>query len=429
MKASTALSCAGYLGFGVLFGCGGVMSAPGEPSDPVVPADKTFAGATTVDGAITVNGRVYVPLTDKDNAVAPWGSKLLSEMTVEELAEATAPRLGRYDGNGGYKVYRALEPATELARSIRDDESLPGGPPKLAAPGQLIDPTVSEKSQFLLSIFNPGVAQTSDPRVQPNNHYNYPYSPIVWTQSTYGFCSGVYVGPNEDTMLTAGHCVRTNESSHPPTTVTPAAQGGYAPYGSFSGCYYWWYPSAFDTAITGGCPGSHACDPYDYAVIDYRPCGNPTITSTGSMGIKENTGSSDWASGVYRFGFPTWYTVGGTPPDTTGQPGLVGNPPCGASANPGGYYPFLCGASALPSMSAQFQLYNGSSFGSGYDFETNTLTESQGDSGSPFYVISGTSPYVIAIADTDNQPGGNQWNVGRFIDTTVWNFIFYYANP
>jgi V8-like Glu-specific endopeptidase len=435
MKNTTLyrLLCACCPCFAAFAGCGGgVAPATGGSSDHAThaPSTTTRGAETTVDGAIVVDGRTYVPLLEEDNTAAPWGSKLLSEMTVDELAEAMAPRLGYYDGNGGYKLYRALDPSTELAQAIRNDESLPGGPLKRSASGQIVDPSVNEKTQFLLNSINPGVAQTSDARTQPNNHYNYPYSPIVWVQLSNGsFCSGVYVGPNSDTMLTAGHCVRTNKSSHPPSTVTPAAQGGYDPYGSFSGCYYWWYPSGFDTAVSGGCPGTHACDQYDYAVIDYRPCGNPTIASTGTMGFKENTGSSDWASGVYRYGFPGWYAVVGSPPDTIGQAMGTGNPPCGAAANPGGYYPFLCGTVVLPSQSVQFQLFNGSWFGSGYDFETNAITESQGDSGGPFWVVSGTTPYVIALTDTDNQPDGNAWNVGRFIDTTVWNFIFSYANP
>jgi V8-like Glu-specific endopeptidase len=413
-----------------VLGCGGVATAPSEPPGQVERNVEPSAAAT-VDGAITVDGRIYVPLTEADNAPASWGSKLLSEMTVEELAEATTARLGVYDGNGGTKMYRALKPDLITAQVIRAQESQPGGPPMMTAPGHIIDTSVSEKPDWLLNAVNPGVPQTNDPRVQPNNPFAYPYSTIVFVQQSDGSsCTGTYVGSHSDTMLLAAHCNRTNGSSHSPSSVTPADLNGYAPYGTFSGCYNWWYPSAWDTAISGGCPGSSACWQYDYSVIDYRPCGNPTIASTGTMGFTENSGGSQWASGVYHYGFPGWYTVGGSPPDTTGQPTGIGNPPCGGGINPSGEFPFLCGAGLLPSQSVKFQLYNGSSCGSsGYDFVANAITSSQGDSGGPWWYINGTTPYEFAIERGDNSVCSGRWNDARYIDTTVWNFIFAHSNP
>jgi V8-like Glu-specific endopeptidase len=423
-----ALASVCCLGLGVFVGCGGVVSTPGEPSGTVAPAEKDFAGGTTVDGAITVDGRIYVPLTEADNAPASWGSKLLSEMTVEELAEATTARLGVYDGNGGTKMYRALKPDSVMAQVIRSQESQPGGPPMMTAPGHIIDPGVNEQPQWLFGLLNPGTPLTSDFRTQPSNPFAYPFSTIVFLQQSDGTtCTGTYIGSHSDTLLTAAHCNRGNGSSHPPSSVTPADLNGLAVFGTFSGCYNWFYPSAWDTARSGGCPGSSACIQYDYSVIDYRPCGNPTIANTGTMGFTANSGGSQWASGVYHYGFPGSYSLSGNPPDTSGG---GPNPPCGAAANPSGEFPFLCGAFALPSQSVKYQVYNGSSCGSsGYDFLANAVSSSQGDSGGPWWYISGTTPYVVAVERGDETLCGGPVNDGRFIDTTLWNFIFANANP
>jgi V8-like Glu-specific endopeptidase len=424
----TALGGASCLCLVVFMGCGGVAPATGQSSDQVVQPEKA-APEAMVEGAITVNGRVYVPLTD--NAVAPWGSKQLSEMTIDELAEAMTARLGRYDGNGGYTMYRAIKPDYALARSIRDDESLPGGAPTRAAPGHIIDPSVGENAQYLLNSINPGTPSTYDPRIEPNNPFAYPYSTIVYdlgpgTRS----CTGTYIGPNQDTLLTAAHCVRSSDVSNPPSSFNPADQNGYTPYGTFYGCYNWWYPTAWDTTRSGGCaatPQTFACQQYDYSVIDFRPCGNPTIALTGTMGFTENSGSSQWASGVYHYGYPGFFNLSGNPPDTV-TPGSTF--PC-ANVNPYGWFPFLCGAEGVPSQTVKFSLYNGSSLGSGPDFVANAVTSSQGESGGPWYYISGTTPYEVAVEVADVSLGtiGNQYNLGRFIDTTVWNFIFANANP
>lgn len=413
----------------VLLGCGGTAPQSGQSSDHANPPEIATPEAM-VDGAIIVDGRVYVPLTDADNAVATWGSKSLKEMSIDELAEAMTARLGRYDGNGGYTMYRALKPDYALARSIRGDESRPGGAPTLSASGHIVDPGISENPQWLLNAINPGVAQTSDPRVAPNSSA-YPFRAIVFAQlsSGAGSCSGTYIGPNIDTMLTAAHCNRTNGSSHPPSKVTPGAQGTSAPFGSFSGCYNWWYPSAWDTAISGGCPGQQlTCSQYDYSVIDYRPCGNPTIAQSGSMGFAENSGNSQWASGISHYGYPGAYNLVGSPPDTnTNNPGTI--TPC-AGANPSGIFPFMCGAGPiLPTQTIQYQLFGGQFFGSGFEFEANAVTSSQGDSGGPWWYTSGGTPFEIAVEVGDNSPDGNQWNFGRFIDSTVWNFIFTFSNP
>jgi V8-like Glu-specific endopeptidase len=421
----TALPSTSALLIFLILGCGGVSSSlsTGQAERSPEPG-----ASQTVDGAITVNGRIYVPLTDADNVPAPWGSKLLSEMTLEELAEATTARLGIYDGNGGNKMYRALNPDLAIAQAIRDQESLPGGAPQSSAAGISVSPSL--RPQWLLNSSNPGVPQTADPRTQPSNPFAYPYSTIVFIQQSDGSdCTGTYIGPNQDTMITAAHCNRSNGASHPPSSVTPADYNGYAPFGTFSGCYNWWYPTAWDTSTSGGCPGngSSACKQYDYSVIDYRPCGNPTIASTGTMGFTSNSGSSQWASGVYHYGFPGPYALKGSPPNTV-QPGNI--PGCGATANPSGLFPFLCGQSAVPSGSVKFQVYNGSSCGSsGYDFLANAVSSSPVDSGGPWYYISGTTPYVIAVESGAENLCGGPVNDGRFIDTSVWNFIFAYANP
>ena len=118
-------------------------------------------------------------------------------------------------------------------------------------------------------------------------------------------------------------------------------------------------------------------------------------------------------------GFPGWYKTSGNPID---QSSLMGdNPPCGLNNNPLEAFPFECGQS-------------GSMILNGTRVESALASESPGDSGGPIWIpVNGShnNAAVVAILTGDiayactGGPTGNTCfrDFGRWIDTSVWNFI------
>jgi hypothetical protein len=389
-------------------------------------------------GAIRVDGRLYAPMS-QDYKPPYVGSGPARDLSLDDLVQAISPILGDSEGH----LYRATQLNYDLGRAIKAGQllgdvvngTLPGAPPQ--QPQQLqpqawnLDPTA------------PNHPQTYDLRTFDGYGPNYPYGTIVYLQlSNGGTCTGTYIGPNYDTLITAAHCMRSGGVNTLPRTFTPQAFGGdpqnpgkvtYAPYGSYNGCYNWWYLTAWDSQNNGGpCTSTgdnHAngCAYYDFAVVDFRPCGNPTISQTGTMGVDINNTNL----GVEHLdGYPGSYQF----QTTAGEPDNNGNsgtrfPACGATTNPQFLFPVLCGMYGVADFSSN----------DNYTDESQGVTGSPGDSGGPWYQtrIDGYS-YVDAI----NTGGRWYWNLftgcglnncydnyGRRIDTFVWNFITTYAHP
>ncbi len=165
------------------------------------------------------------------------------------------------------------------------------------------------------------------------------------------------------------------------------------PFGEYtSTCYDWWYPSAWDS--TGS-------EQYDYAVFDFRPCGNPTINAAGWMGITVN--QNDFGLGA-----------GGVELD--GYPG----PPLDACAEG---YAYDCG-----------QEFSGDVRDS-YQVESDGVSSTAGQSGGPWWQEQNNSPQVCgtdigeeSYADpTKCGLDACYRDYGHLIDTPYWNFIQTYT--
>jgi V8-like Glu-specific endopeptidase len=386
---------------------------PASPLAPLLPLrtneSPDQASVFRPPGAINVYGDWYVPLPDDYSAVAPRTPP--QEMSVADLAKAMSPILVR-EG----RRYRALEPNEDLARATLGG-TLVGTTFGGSVPGTL-QPSSDVHPEYLFTNSNPGVPQNGDSRTGDPN--GYPYSPIVYLNSPAGTCTGTYVGPNQDTLITAAHCVEFNGATNTSFSFTPAAYGSNgdgsvtdAPWGSFTGCYDFWYPSAWGTSCPGtGDAFTNGCGQFDYAVVDFRRCGNPTIGQTGTMGVSVNVTS---LSNVRHDGFPTWYTTSGTPPNQFASPAFTGNPPCGLANNAFQAWPFECGQSGSATVNS-------------FAIESGNIGQSPGDSGGPWYITKSDGfPYVVAINSGYHfYPGcgGTCYrNFARRIDTSVFNFI------
>jgi hypothetical protein len=374
--------------------------------------------ASQLPGAIYLNNEWLVPLPDDYRADAPqtpW-----QEMAVEELAKAMSPIVGHAG-----RRYRAVRPNEDLARATLSGRLL-GDVAGNFAPG--LPPSSSAVHlDYLFNPSNPGVPEPSggNSDFREINVNGYPYSTVVYLQITYsdgttGTCTGTYVGGHFDTLLTAAHCLDNNNLGAASITFTPAAYGQTgngtvtsAPFGSFNGCYNTAIPSGWGTTCSSK-NESNACTPFDYAVVDFRPCGNPTIASTGTMGVIFNATS---LTNVRVDGFPSWYAALGTPPNPVSTFAFSGSPPCGLNNNPLQAWPAECGESGPAALN-------------GPRLESGVLIETPGDSGGPWWVaVNGSieNPALIAITTGfDFYPCGRSTcyrNFGRYIDTSVWNFI------
>lgn len=383
--------------------------------------------ASAKDGTIVVDGKTFEPLgadwtsnargtgvdsygsaDDPDGGAKPTN---VADRSESELAEDLRPILGR-DG----KLYRASEPATDLARALKRGESLGNHVAGGSASKQLYAPVDdSLHTDFLFNPGNPGHPQSTDYRTADDIN-SWPSRTVVFLAATApdgakANCTGTYVGAH--TLITSAHCVRLNGHSYGMNIVfTPGARGTNGvpttmPFGQYNGCYDWWYPTAWDT--TGD-------ESYDYAVIDFRRCGNPTINRTGWMGVQENANSFP---AEREDGYPGPYTVGSDGVDNAAPLG-TGTPGCGRTANPSGFYPFLCGSSG-PAETNDYRL------------ESDTLNDTPGDSGGPWWqwYSNHTDPRVDAVAsgyrsyfDFLKCGFDNCYrNYGHLVDTNYWNFI------
>jgi hypothetical protein len=369
------------------------------------------------DDAIVVDGKVYVPVTPEWRPPA-MSTTPVKDLPLETLAWNVSGMLGR-DG----QIYRAFEPDYELAEAIQSGVLMHGGgSPGSAPPG--IHP------DFLFDPGNPGHPQLSN--FSSPDPTSYPYSAVVYQQAYTGAnwtgslanCSAAYVGAH--TLVTAAHCVQQNGIIFGNwMKFTPAARGTGGtptsePYGQYSGCYDWWYPGAFYWQCPGnGDENSNGCAQYDYAVVDFRRCGNPTINAAGWMGVIVNDGSF---SSVRIDGFPRPYNVLGNPPDDT-ESGSTPYNACGTSNNPSGYYPFGCGMT-------------GNAYINGYKIESDSMTVMGGQSGGPWWTQLSGNPYCNGPCLTGVTTGDEGYtdvgrcgfsecfrNFGHTMDTAFWNFL------
>ena len=356
---------------------------------------------------IVVDGKTFALLDDESKpAAGPKMAKIskMSDLTLDELADALRPILGR-DG----KRYQAVDPEYDLATAVKNDTVLgnagsPGNAPGIR-PDYLFDPN------------NPGNPQYVDFRTADSTAW--PYSAVVFIQGYNGgkvaTCSASYVGAH--TAITAAHCVRVpNSTSYGLDEVfTPDAVGvngsvTTAPYGQFDppsnpSCYDWWYPSGWDT--------SNGDWSYDYAVFDFRRCGNPTINSTGWMGTLVNWNSFP---SVRHDGFPTYFYNNGTN-GTAAATDPNGLPGC-RSANSNGYDPFLCGQSGPGDLQNSFIV------------ESDTVSTTPQDSGGPWWVWYNGDARVVGVHRGEESYGDAKCgfnpcyrDMGHLIDTAFWNFL------
>jgi len=417
------------IGFSAIYGCSGGTTGPA----PETTGESQAASPTDPPGSLRVDGRLFLPVAD-DYMPPPAPLGRLKDLSIDEIAQAMSPILGSQG-----QRYRAAELNYELAQAIKSDQVL-GNLVNGALPGAVPTGDNLAPEAYLFNPSNPGNPQNTDYRTEDGT--SYPYSALVYVQGPTGIASGTYIGPNEDTLLTAAHVVRLNGVSNSPLKFTPGAIGvngtvTIAPYGQYtSGCYYWWYPSAWDSLVSGGCPSpggdewGNGCSQYDVAVVDFRPCGNPTISHSGTMGvsINQSTFPGSGSSAQHGDGYPapyTFYTDSHGKANTTPVNPTINA--CGPSANPYNFYPYPCGMTGPGNMGPN-----------GYDFISDTLSITEGDSGGPLWQYKSDGyPYQNSIIVgweaffNFNYCGLNFCfrDYGRLIDTGVWNFITTYSNP
>jgi len=399
-------------------------------------------------GTVHINGRTFVPATDDDEYFAhPPPNKVVSDMSLEEVAWAVSPTLSYQN-----KSYRLAEPDYDLARAIQSENSLgvshhipgalPGGPNAAASPALL--PTTRAPSVVNGPTLLPAGGSTIHPLdfYDPNTPSNpevyatfesgdttfvWPFSTIVYLQPS--GCTGTYVGPHAETLLTALHCLRSHGVYAPyPQSMTPFASGTNGnpttrPCGTFSGDYPWYYPTAWDTLNCGNPTASFNCSQYDYAVIDLSP-GNGTTFCAGAMGIQEFVSNGPISGTVRVDGYPGWWWYSGSPPEPYGAPANPPyNAPCDALGqhinNPSSLYPFLCGEAGSASIA------------SGWRIETGNIGANPGDSGAPFSIngylagmISSSYTYYDLGCQIDSLCSRNY---GHAVDPPFWNMITTYA--
>jgi trypsin len=378
-------------------------AAPGDPSGSTSNDGQTYAPYQPPSTPVSA----ILPAT-----VASRGSAAIKpeDMSEADLAEAMTPVRVQ---SGDPTLYRGTRPAVEVAHAIKTGQLLGQGSSAGALPSET---TPGLKLDYLFQTSDPGAPSKQDSRFDEST-LGYPFTTMVFLSD---WCSGTYVGPH--TLVTAAHCLYSATKSPLWTnlTFTPMAKGKNAtvtsaPFGSYgppgSGvCYDAWFPSGWANNPTDGT--------WDYATVDFRPCGNPTIARTGWMGITPNA-TVNWTLNVS--GYPNWYLVGsnGLPnPANSSTPGA--SPGCGWGANPAGDFPFLCGESWVSG-----------SYWSGIKLETNTISLSPGDSGGPWWEsIGSASAQLIGITTAEVSYSCGFLNLSTCysneasgITTTVWNFI------
>jgi Trypsin len=411
----------------------------GSVSDPPASGDPPES--------IRVFDNLYVPLTDDDRVVP---TKLMKDLALDELAKALSPVLV-VEG----KPYRLAQPNSDLARAAQSGYTMGTLPvadakpvdfsrtkvamrsPRGSALGNLSLDTSRATPTIQVDWFfdpnNPGQPiYANNDAAEPGNAY--PWLAEVYMQRPSGspLCTGTYVGPHMDTLLTAAHCIVTGGMSNGyPIQFTPNAVGtGGTPYdspfGTFNGCYYVWYPSGW-----GNCVGSEgdSCEQYDYAVVDFRPCGNPTIVDT--MAVAITSGNNAAFYNIQLGGYPgAYWFQNGSPPDPVSANDPSGSgptyPPCGTNVNRYNLSPLLCGTGGGSAQS------NGSSF----EVDSANLNDSAGESGAAMWGFNGSTAYEIAIMMNERSYfdfwqcalGLCYRDTGHLIDNNVWNFIRTYAN-
>jgi hypothetical protein len=359
-------------------------------------------------------------------------------MSLTELAAVITPILGR---NG--QLYRAAEPNYALAQAIRSGQLLNGGGSTgSVGTNATTGPTGVDmlaqplQGDWLFSPNNPGTPQTTNFSLfGPTT--TYPFTTEVFLEewlnnnqmgSAGSHCSSTYVGAH--TLITAAHCVFEGGNLFgKDMRFTPAATGSggiptIMPFGQFNNgntsCYDWWFPGGWTTSCSNNL--TKACSQYDFAAVDFRPCGNPTIAQTGWMGITVN--ETSFPSPIYSGGYPQAYQFSGSPPNPDIFPGP--NPGCGPSQNPNNFYPFLC--STTESFASV------STFNNSWMISEVSDDPTGGISGGPVWQTQAAGacnpgPCVTGInqgewIDTGSCPTGKcYYNAGRRIDTTVWNFL------
>jgi V8-like Glu-specific endopeptidase len=396
----------------MIVGCSGAESD--ESGQTVATGSEALSA-----GQIMVNGMVFAPVNtstvvaNQAKAVGDGGAngpEDFSTLTVDELAERFRPMLGR-DG----KLYQAVTPNYAAANALKSATVLGAG----QSPSFNPQAGKTSEADYLFNPSNPGNPENTDYRTADGS--GWPYSTLVYLQShangsnTIAQCTGTYVGAH--TLITAAHCLRLNGVSYGQNIVfTPAATGTNgnvtsAPYGSYTNnnngqCYDWWYPSAWDS--------SGNSDQYDYAAVDFRRCGNPTINNTGWMGTYVNQNSFP---STHLDGYPASYNVNNNEPSSPGS-----TPPCGRNNNPSGFYPFLCGMSGPANIQPN----------KSYAVESDTLNSSDGMSGGPWWFwLNGNDPRVQGVTHgwenyfDFTQCGFNNCNrnYAHLIDTAYWNFL------
>lgn len=368
------------------------------------------------DGAIAVDGKWYVPLTKDYNPPQIDLTIPAKDLPLDQLAQAISPILGR-DG----KLYRALDPDYDTAQAIKEGKLLNGGGSMGRRP---------ETLQYLFNPSSPGNPQVNN--YESSIGSSYPYSTVVYIQAWNGggnqqgseaTCTGTYVGAH--TLITAAHCVSNNGTQWGnDMQFTPAAWGyggnvSGAPYGQYYGCYDWWYPSAWSSSCPGTDSYGSGCAQYDYAVVDFRRCGNPTINNTGWMGVIVNDSS---LPSVELDGYPGFYTLSGSPPNNVSGSTYPG---CGSNNNPNGKFPFECGMSGPGDLNSD-----------GWSIESDTVSGGPGVSGGPWWVNLSGNPYCDGPCVAGTNIGDRAYfdlykcgfndcyrNYGHLVDTAAWNFF------
>jgi len=376
-------------------------------------------------GSVRVNNTLYVPLTG-DLQPSSFAGIPIAQQTDEQLAESLRPVMMQADSESGTHYFIGANPATDVVQAARHSHLGTFATPSSLGFGT--DANSGLRPQWFFDPSNSGQPIEADDSSADNTN-TFPFNAIDFVKAFGGsvFCTAENVDQN--TILTAAHCVNKGGTwTSNPVNFTPGALGSggsvtSSPFGTFpntqgSWCYNITVPSAWTSGSCPKPPGqvgeTDGCEQFDFATVDFRPCGNATIQNWFGLAINEANLPS-----VHLDGYPGFYTFSGSPPDPVAGTQFPG---CGANTNPTGAFPFLCGASGPAVTENSVTIESGSNVGSpGFSGGPWWATNPPGLSGT---LVMGIDSGEAAFARFSTCGFNTCFrNFGRWIESTAWSFI------